>query len=401
MLDSEVGSTMLVPWLQRTARQSVDTPSVSRTGRWVDSFFRTVRSRTGMQLMVANVTNAMQQFTGLSVAAVKVPPKYLAGALWRYTRNPSGMTQAVNDLSPFMKTRVGAQAIEIQNIIDDIVLSPSKFEKAREFAVKHGYMLQAGTQQVVDLVTWSGAYEEALESGLGQVEATKKADSAVRETQGSFAPEDSSRFEAMSPAWRVFTQFYNYFNMLANLLGTEFVKSMRQGGFGGAGRALYVYTMGMMIPAFISELLTQTMSGDAYKDDDDDGYLDNILSIFFGGQFRTATAMVPIIGPIVQSAVNQFNSKWYDDRISTSPAISMLESVSRTPYDAYKLVADDNVRLKRPIQDILTTVGMLTGLPIAPLSRPIGYLTDTAQGYNEPSGALDMARGLISGKTSK
>lgn len=115
-----------------------------------------------------------------------------------------------------------------------------------------------------------------------------------------------------------------------------------------------------------------------------------------------ATAMIPVLGPMTQTGINMFNNKWYDDRIGVSPAVSTMESVARIPYDAWKVATDEEAALKRPIKDVLTTVGMVTGLPIAPFAKPIGYLTDIQQGViEEPDNPLEFTRGLISGKAPK
>jgi len=45
--------------------------------RALDNVFREIRTRTGAQIMVANVTNALQQITGLSSAALQVKPRHL------------------------------------------------------------------------------------------------------------------------------------------------------------------------------------------------------------------------------------------------------------------------------------------------------------------------------------
>ncbi len=395
-LDPEVGRKMLVPWLQRSARQVLEEPTQFPL---IDKFFREVRRRTGMQIMVGNVVNALQQVTGLSIAALKIRPHQLARALWKYTRSPFEMSENVSLKSSFMRNRLTAQSFEIQKKLDDLLLNPSKYEKARDFADRHGYFLQRGTQNVVDHIVWLAAYDQALETKVDEEEAIKRADSAVRQTQGTFAPEDQSRFETQNAFTRAFTMFYSYFNMQANTLSTEFVKTIRAMGYAkGAPHMLYIYTFGFMIPAVIAEAIVQLFSAEAQTDDDDDGYLDNILSIFFMGQVRTAAGMVPIVGPTVMAGVNAFNDKWYDDRISTSATVSALESAVRAPNSIYRYLAEDG-SAKRAIKDTLTMIGMLSGLPIAWLGRPLGYLADVDQGKTEPTGPVDMARGLISGKS--
>lgn len=400
-LDSEVGTVMLMPWLQRSALQLVEQPGGPRM-RQFDKFFHAIRTNTGLQLMAANVSVALQQVSGISLAALKVKPRYLAGALWRYTSSPREYTVHVNESSAFMRNRLSSQVMEIRQSIDNILLNPSAYQKAKAFANEHGYFMQTGMQNAVDMITWGGAYEQATRSGADEKSAIRQADSAVRETQGTFHPEDISRFEAGPAYLRVFTMFYSYFNMAANLNVTEFTKALRRNGFESGGRSLYVYAMGFMIPAVIGEGIVQAMSGQLFDDDDDDGYLDGILSVFFNGQARMGTAMVPILGSAAQVGINMFNDKWYDDRIGVSPAISSLEASARVPYDVYKLASEEDARLKRPMQDILTLIGMATGLPVAPLAKPLGYLSDVEQGYIEdPENPVEFTRGLISGKAPK
>lgn len=398
VLDSEAATVMLMPWLQRSALQLVEQPSGPRLATF-DKFFHAVRTNTGLQFMAANVSVALQQLTGLGLSAVKVKPRYLAGALWRYATSPSTYHAGIVESSSFMRNRTSTQLMDVRRSIDNILLNPSKYQKAKNFAHEHGYFMQVAMQNVVDTITWGAAYEQATRNNASEKEAVRFADSVVRETQGTFAPEDISRFEAGPAHLRIFTMFYSFFNMAANLNATEFIKAQRRGGFSGGGRALYVYTMGFMIPAVLAEAIVQMMSGEAFDDDDEDGYLDNVLSIFFGGQARMGTAMVPLVGQVVQLGINQFNDKWYDDRISTSPAVSAMESVARVPYDVYRLAAEEDARIKRPLQDVLTTIGLATGLPLAPVAKPIGYLTDVEQGYLEESdNPVEIARGLISGR---
>jgi hypothetical protein len=220
----------------------------------------------------------------------------------------------------------------------------------------------------------------------------------VRETQGSFSPEDISRLEASTPFVRAFTMFYNFFNMQANLLGTEFSKiaSNELGLRKGAGRALYVYTMAFMIPAFIGDALIRALIS-GKPDDDDDGYMNDLIAMFFNSQFRAVTAMVPGVGPVAQNVLGYFNGKPYDDHITASPAISMVESAGRTPFSVYKAIMDDGNQ-KKAVKDTLTLIGLMTGLPAGALGRPLGYLADVNQGKAQPENAMDFARGLVSGQ---
>jgi hypothetical protein len=246
-------------------------------------------------------------------------------------------------------------------------------------------------------IVWKGAYDQAMERGATHDDAVKLGDSAVRETQGTSLPEDVSRFET-GPAWaRLFTQFAGYFNMQANLLGAEFVKVTRDMGLkSGAGRGLYVLLLGFAAPAIVSELIVQLARGGP-SDDDDDGYLDDWLAaLFVWAPMRNATAMIPGVGQGINAVVNATNGKPYDDRLATSPAISMLESAARAPYSAYKAVAEDGSSQKA-VRDVATLISMTVGLPANLAARPLGYMAGVQEGKIEPSGPIYMTRGLITG----
>jgi len=398
--DPTVASEMLVPWLQRAAKQTIDTPNQGWGGRGADRFWRAVRRRTGLSIMAFNVVNAVQQLTGLSVAALKVPPVALSRALFRYLRQPFATTQAVGEKSAFMQTRTGTQAFEVQQHIDDLLLNPSAYERVREFAIKHGYFLQSAMQNLVDVITWTGAYDTAIEKGATELDAVRQADSAVRLTQGSFNPEDVSKYETSDPRMRAFTMFYSYWNMLANTLGSEFAITIRDVGLkAGAGRLLYVYTFGFLAPAILSELIAGAARGELPSDDDDDGVLDEYLRWFFGVQGRGAAAMVP--GIPGQAAL--YAGRWYfgehavNDRIALSPAVTAIERAVLSPYSVYQATLEDG-RKKTAITDTLTAIGLLTGLAVAPIGKPLGYLTDIAEERVEPAGPVDLARGLVVGR---
>lgn len=398
--DPAAAGDMLVPWLQRTAQQKIVLPSSGLGGKFMDRAARFLRRSAGMQAMVLNVTNAMQNVTGFSLAALKVRPKYLADSLWTYVRQPGTTTSWITEKSNFMKTKVGEQAMEVQKEIDDIILNPDAYDRVKDAAIKHGYVLQIVSQNIIEIVTWAGAYNEAIEKGMTEKEAIRAADSAVRETQGAMNPEDVSRAETGTAAMRLFTMFYSYFNMQANLLGTELSLARDMGLKKGASRGLYVYTMGFMVPAVLAELIVRAMSGSPPDEDGDGEYLDEVLSVFFGSQFRTATAMFPFVGQVASAGVNMWNDKQYDDRISTSPAIAMLERSVKAPLSIYK-AAQGKGTGKAAIQDSLTALGMMTGVPLTPIGKPAGYLADIASGKAQPTGPIDLTRGLVTGKTPK
>lgn len=397
--DATAYSDLLLPWLNRAARQTVETPATGWGGKLSDKFFRAARSRAGMAAMFANLTNAMQQITGLTLSSIRVKPSHLKEATWRYMRAPKELADQVAELSPFMANRQANEVMQMRQEIDGMLLNPNAYDQAKAFTAKHAYFFQSAFQNVVDNITWSAAFDQATTEGMGQVDAVRHANAVVRETQGSLSPEDISRFESGPAFTRMFTQFASYFNMQANLLGSEFAKANQDMGLkAGAGRMLYVFTMGLLLPAWFSEAIVQTMHGGP-GDDNHNGYLDEFLAFFFGAPARNLLAMTPVVGQSAMLVANSFNDKPYDDRISTAPAVSMIESAAKAPHSIYQAIAGEG-KASRAIRDTLTLVSMLTGMPVAALGKPLGYAADLEQGRVEPSGPVDVARGLVTGFAS-
>lgn len=398
-IDPAAFDSLLTPWLNRAARQSVETKVPGDNG--LMRFFSRLRSRAGMAAMFANVVNAAQQVTGLSIAAVKVRPKHLLGAMTDYVMAPRQTARAVAEASPYMAERMDNEVAHMNDAIEQILLNPSLYERSQQWAAKHAYFLQSAVDNIVGPVVWMGAYNQALEAGHGEQDARRLADSVVRQTQGSTLPEDVSRIETGNAFVRMFTQFAGYFNMQANLLGTEFANIMHEQGLRhGMGRGLYVFTMGFLAPAMISELIVQAFRGGPDDEDKDGTTLDDwLMAVLVMGNVRAGLAMVPGVGQAANVAINTFNRKPYDDRISTAPAVSMIESAAAAPHSVYKAVMEDGSR-KKAVRDVATLITITTGLPATAVARPGGYLADVEQGKVQPTSGADAARGLVTGVAS-
>ena len=399
-IDQFVAKDMLVPWLQRAAQQKVALPSDDAIGRAIDAAARFLRRNVSAQIMFANVTNTLQQYTGLIVAMSLVKPRYIRNAMVDYIRSPKASVDEIMAKSKWMRSAQGSNLFDVTKSVNDIILNPSAFETFQNFLQRHTYFMQSAVQNQVNTLVWMGAYNQAIENGMTEADAILEGDAAVRKTQGSLSPEDVSRFETGTPTALLFKQFVGYFNMLANLNANELLRIQREMGLKkSAGKAFYLYAMGFMLPAVLSSVIVQLMSGKGLDQDDDDEYLDDALKTFFESQFLTATATVPYAGPFLTSAYNRFNDKAYDDRLSLSPVISTLEGVAGTPYQLYRKLADDADNNKKLTGDVLTLLGTFTGLPVAPVRKPINYLTDVSTGEAQPTGPIDFTRGLVTGRT--
>lgn len=398
---------MLEPWLKRLVSQRVDESSTGRYGQSIDRVLRVMRSRGSMIPMVGNISNTVQQFTGILTSMVWLkahaqpgdqtsPSRYLRSALWRYIWDAKRISAQQDEDSVLLRTAGSGQVAEMLRTMDDVLLNPSTFDKLSEFTKVHGYFMQVATQNIVSRVTWAAAYEQAMERpGLAPADAVRIADAAVRETQGTGRPEDISSFEVQRPFVRLFTPFYSWANMMANLNGYQQATIWRDMGLKkGAGRALYTWFFGYYALALVSDAIRQSIGG--WDDDDDDSHLDELMAFFFAAPFRLTMQMIP--GGLDEAAFNYyFTQSIWDDRVSTSPAIQAYESAVKAPFEVYEAITDDTPA-RQAVRDTLTLLQLVTGAPTGALIRPAGYLTDVIQGEEAPESATEFARGVTSGR---
>ncbi len=399
---------MLLPWLNNAARQ---TTMLSGQNRLMDNFFRELRRRVGNSIMFANFQNAVQQFTGNFPSLIKVEGKYMRSGLKQYYMNPAKTQEIIAELSPFMDQRQNNQMFDIQDTLNDLIINPDKFEKINAWTNKHAYFIQQAFQNQVDSVVWIGSYNQFLANkpmsmpdAVAQQEAIAQADANVRMTQDSLQPEDRAAFQTDTPLVQSLLQFTSYFNMMANLNATNYKKMVNNMGYKitgkGSGRLIYTFMFGLYLPAVVSGVIVNAFGGNL-NDADEDGYLDEIFELLFFEPLRFGLAFIPG-GNILPVPFNVLNDKPYDDRISTSPSISTLESSTTGTVRALQAVLDPKKDVTgKNVKDVFTLLSLISNYPLTILGRPLGYLQDVGTGRVEPEGPIDFIRGVVTGKTGR
>lgn len=356
--------SMLVPWLNRAAKQRTVTKGKEDGG--LSRFWSVMRQRTGMVLMFGNILNSVQQITGFLLAGVKVKTRYMTAASLDFVTNYKEMKQSVAELSEFMRSRMSNEIAVMDDFIQETLINPNLLQKAQNWTNRNAYFLQQLVANNMEPIIWTAAYRQALEQGMSEADAAFFADGTIRQTQGSTLPEDISKAESGSAFARLFTQFMGYFNMQANLLGNGFVKLMRQGGLRqNKLAAAHLYMMGYFLPAAVAELIAA--AGYGLKDDDGDGYADEILkTALLDGQVKNGLAMIPGVGQVGTFVYNRFNGKTYGSRLGGAPALSVAESALLAPWSVAKAAEPDaNYRQKRKgVYDTATLISMTLGLPV-------------------------------------
>ena len=272
---------MIEPWLKAAASQR--TYTASGLGDSFDRMLATIKRRTGLGIMFANIGNAFQQLTGLFPALIKVQPKHLKNGLITYMKDREGTNQIIAEMSPFMADRQKNLIFDIQDQLNELIINPNKFQKMERWGKHHGYFLQQTFQGITDSIVWMGTYNQVHETMSKDMsdeavmaEAIKQADANVRLTQDSLLPEDRAAFQNMNPIVQSVTQFTGYFNMIANLGFTQYQKLVKDDlGFKNKGKnteqlvVMFFYTT--VLPAVIAGIIMRGLGGRLGEDEDEDG----------------------------------------------------------------------------------------------------------------------------------
>jgi hypothetical protein len=166
--------------------------------------------RSGLAL---NVTNALQQITGLAPATVRTGGRFMVRALGRFLTNPAALYRESSAASQFMHNRARTRMRELNEVRNQV----KGQSRAGRWYDRSAYVLMLTMQQVVDNITWSAAREKALLEGLDDARSAEWADQVVIETQGSGLLKDLSRIERAPGIAKFLTTYYGYFNTELNL----------------------------------------------------------------------------------------------------------------------------------------------------------------------------------------
>lgn len=412
--DREALNYLITPWLQRASTQRITTAGKGGVETW--QVWNMLRRNQGAALMFANVINTAQQLTGFFPALLKFRggAKYLLHAAAHSIGKRSELAAHVSAMSPYMHERIQDEVHAMAEQMDKILLAPSKLQTAQQWSAQHAYFMQMAMDNTMSPIIWLAKYNQVMEEGKGglsleEVNALEKqaielADSAVRMTQGAMRPIDVAAFEAGTPFTRMFTQFAGWFSSQINLIGEQYVIAKQMPNVRQRyARLGMIAFLGWYAPAVAGELIRSLFIGGADDEDKDGEWVDDWLqSILISGPVKYAAAFAPVVGQGVVAAFNSFNNKPYDDRLGVSPVVSGLEASLRGVSTVYKAATDEDYEPKigRMVRDVGTLLSITTGVPVLPVAKSAGYLSDVAAEEVQPTSPADLLRGTITGVAS-
>ena len=215
-----------------------------------------VRQSVSVAGLGINLISALTQPFGITQSIVRVGATYVGRGVFKMAQNPMALNREINQMSDFMRTRSMTRMRELAELRNRV----KGKSKTKENIDASMYLLMLGTQRLVDLPTWWGAYERAIAEGNDQDRAVDLADQSVIDAQGSGMTKDLSAIERGGPVQKLFTVFYSFMNTALNL---GYAKSMTEKS---KAKLVMDYAMLYVVPvvmvAAMKDAVTPGDSGD-------------------------------------------------------------------------------------------------------------------------------------------
>ena len=223
-------------------------------GESVLSWLRQGISASGLGF---NVVSAAMQVTGFNQSIVRVGAKYIGQGIVQFSTSPFESAKTVAEKCSFMAERGRTQFRELNEIMNRV---RGQTEVARRVTAGT-YFLMMIMQRSVDIPTWLGAYQKALDAGKDDAKAVALAAQAVRDSQGSGLVSDLSAIERGGPLMKLFTVFYSYMNTVYNMTAVQTMTARSR------GKLAADYAMLLVVPVVLGYAIKSAIQPDA--DDDE------------------------------------------------------------------------------------------------------------------------------------
>jgi hypothetical protein len=312
-----------------------------------------------------NVVSAALQVTGFSQSIVRVGAKHIARGVALTVGSPIATFKAVNEKSSFMAERSRTQfreLNELRNMVQD--------ESASGRRLRLGtYFLMMRMQRMVDVPTWVGAYEKALEAGKDEDTAVALADQAVIDSQGGGMLKDLSAAERGGPVSKLFTVFYSYMNTVYNM-GAVSTMTPRS-----KGRLASDYLMLFVVPVVLNYALKNALTPDV---DDEEPDLEKIAQDLIAEELAFLMGTMVVVREF-QNVANVVTGKETGARGYEGPA--GLRGIGETMKFATQASQGEFDRAFR--KSAVNMLGLATGLPSAQINRTLDGIEALAEGETE------------------
>jgi hypothetical protein len=336
-------------------------------GESVLSWLRQGISASGLGF---NINSAIIQVTGFNQSIVRVGAKYIGQGITQFATSPFDSAKMVAEKSQFMAERGRTQFREI-NEIKNRVRGQTEISR-RVFAGT--YFLMMNMQRSVDIPTWLGAYQKALDAGKNDATAVALADQAVRDSQGSGLVSDLAAVERGGPAMKLFTVFYSYMNTVYNMAAVQTMTAR------GRGKLAADYAMLFVVPVVLGYAIKSLLQPNTDDEEFDPEALARKLAAEELSYMMGTMVIVREFGGAAQLLTGAEGVRM---GYGGPAGLRAVEAVQALATQAGQLEFDRAFR-----RAAVNTLGAFTGLPAAQINRTIDGIEAVVEGEVEGVGAV-------------
>lgn len=327
---------------------------------------RNLRTALAVGAMGLKLSTSFIQISGLAHSQVELGSKYLGKGLYRFTKSgisKESVTRQVREKSDFMDSRATTFNRDVMDAINAV-----KGKDIQSKAMKTYFWMIVKMQQMVDMPTWLGGYEKAIDEGKSEVDAIRFADLTVENSQGTGMMTGLSPVERgttgkntrLSETVKLFTSFYSYYNTKQGVI----TRSFQRTDFKNPKEVAGFLVDGIMV-FWIEALVGEMMLGRAPDFEDED---ETPLGYILGMGFKQMAATL-IGGRELASVMEGWSGAPGGTRVveDLGGAISYIK---RTAEDIAEGDELDPVKMTKSVLTILNV--------LSPVKIPVGQIDVTA-----------------------
>jgi hypothetical protein len=328
-----------------------------------ERIFSSIARNVSRASLAFNVISAAKQITGLPVSMAIVGKKNVANSFLKCMSGRKALKQMVMDKSNLMKVRGDTF---LQNLAD-VNTKLEDQSAVNNFLDKWSYVLIAGMQQQVDMITWYAGYQKALGEGNDEERSIQLADRWLIDSQGSGLEIDLAKQERQRGAIRLLMVFSSYMETQLNTHHRIFTAPT------SLGNKLHDLILVDIVPVAMATAIGAALT---IGDDDDDlaaKFTSDLIYQFIGG-FVGIRELSPVIEHFIR-----------DGHVSSNgPAgLRMLKDL-----DTLAIQLDQGEFDIALAKSAVNIAGDLTGAPSGAINRAITGTAALAQNKTDNPGAI-------------
>ncbi|MDR1651786.1 MAG: hypothetical protein LBR87_08365, partial [Synergistaceae bacterium] len=350
-----------------------------------------------MMGMGMNLAGAVIQTTGYIPLAGKIGPLRTIRAMFRGMAFPRETYELAFSKSAFMREQINGQDRDVRRMAEKWTMNGrGKLDAVR------GLMLSqyAFFQNLCNIPGWAESYNLGLKKfGADETKAVSYADMVIRTTQGSGSIADLTMFETSGNWKKIFTMFYSWFRVQANL-NREFYRRIvhEPGGLHKLGLFINCALSVNILPRLVERIIR------AQGPDEGEEWPRWLLREAAAGMFLSPVESIPVVRDLAAGAEAWMRYRGRGGGYRFTPLSAAMESAARLignavsegydviAYDDYGIEDVDWVQIAR---DSSHFAGYTYGLPVLQAEKWLNAFMDSV---NDEEAFLSSALRIISGK---